>query len=454
MIALEAGCSPAEVVLAVLGVPPSGSWCRGARPRSAASRSSACCHRCRSRGSRLARRVCGRPVPTRSGWPRRSRPRRSSDPRRRALNVLDRPRRRVRRPRPRRGPAGPAGPARRRPGPRPVAHRPRARPARHRARRLSPFQPPTCLPAPTAYLPTCLPACYDPPDPPDLLAFVACARSLRPRCSRSLGPPRLRRATSSPPPCSTTSSSCRRTSCRGAGTVRPSSSAPPTTSPRSSAAPASSQAAKAAPGSSGFELVAGLTVGERNELSFGFGGRTAAVHARHQLLPARRASQRLGFDAIGDARSVLPVVFAGYGLVVPSIGYDDYRRVDVDGKAVVIFSHEPQERLSRSAMNGARPVMESTLAAKEGAARSARRQGAHRHRRPDSPDRPGGLHACFGKDPDAEDTPIPVLRVRRREVQPLVDHVSARQPGPPHRRRPGSALDGAERRDDHATWSS
>jgi hypothetical protein len=48
------------------------------------------------------------------------------------------------------------------------------------------------------------------------------------------------------------------------------------------------------------------------------------------------------------------------------IGYDDYRRVDVSGKAVVVFSHEPQERLSGSAMNGARPVMESTLTAKEG----------------------------------------------------------------------------------------
>ena len=37
-------------------------------------------------------------------------------------------------------------------------------------------------------------------------------------------------------------------------------------------------------------------------------------------------------------------MFAGYGIVGAGPSYDDYAGVDVDGKAVVIFSHEPQER--------------------------------------------------------------------------------------------------------------
>ena len=40
----------------------------------------------------------------------------------------------------------------------------------------------------------------------------------------------------------------------------------------------------------------------------------------------------------------MPLVFAGYGISAPDVSYDDYAGVDVAGKAVVIFSHEPQER--------------------------------------------------------------------------------------------------------------
>jgi len=169
-----------------------------------------------------------------------------------------------------------------------------------------------------------------------------------------------------------------------------------------------------------FDLVAGLTVGEGNELSLSQGGRTLRFVLGTSYYPLATPA-----DAPGSAPSVsldsVPLVFAGYGLVVPSIGYDDYRRVDVDGKAVVIFGHEPQERLSGSAMNGARPVEESTLAAKEGAARMRGARaliviGDPTHLL-DQAD-----YSLFDKDPDAEDKPIPVLRLRRKEAQPLLDH--------------------------------
>jgi len=47
-----------------------------------------------------------------------------------------------------------------------------------------------------------------------------------------------------------------------------------------------------------------------------------------------------------------PVVFAGYGITAPELGYDDYRGVDAKGKVVLIFDHEPQEDDPKSIFNG------------------------------------------------------------------------------------------------------
>ena len=48
----------------------------------------------------------------------------------------------------------------------------------------------------------------------------------------------------------------------------------------------------------------------------------------------------------------LDVVFAGYGITAPEFGYDDYAGIDVKGKAVLIFDHEPQENDPKSVFNG------------------------------------------------------------------------------------------------------
>src|SRR5262245_54425052 len=47
-----------------------------------------------------------------------------------------------------------------------------------------------------------------------------------------------------------------------------------------------------------------------------------------------------------------PLVFAGYGISAPGLGYDDYDGVDVSGKAVVVFTHEPQENDPMSVFEG------------------------------------------------------------------------------------------------------
>ena len=48
-------------------------------------------------------------------------------------------------------------------------------------------------------------------------------------------------------------------------------------------------------------------------------------------------------ETIGDTTLSAPLVFAGYGLHVPEMNYDDYRDLDVKGKIVVILTHYPRE---------------------------------------------------------------------------------------------------------------
>jgi hypothetical protein len=46
------------------------------------------------------------------------------------------------------------------------------------------------------------------------------------------------------------------------------------------------------------------------------------------------------------------VVFAGFGITAPELGYDDYARIDARGKIVLVFDHEPQEADPASIFNG------------------------------------------------------------------------------------------------------
>src|SRR5947207_5842416 len=47
-----------------------------------------------------------------------------------------------------------------------------------------------------------------------------------------------------------------------------------------------------------------------------------------------------------------PVVFAGYGISAPELGYDDYAGINAKGKIVLIWGHEPQEMDAASIFNG------------------------------------------------------------------------------------------------------
>jgi hypothetical protein len=46
------------------------------------------------------------------------------------------------------------------------------------------------------------------------------------------------------------------------------------------------------------------------------------------------------------------IVFAGFGISAPELNYDDYAGIDVRGKIVLIFDHEPQEDNAKSIFSG------------------------------------------------------------------------------------------------------
>ncbi len=76
-------------------------------------------------------------------------------------------------------------------------------------------------------------------------------------------------------------------------------------------------------------------------------------------LTLTRAGQSTVFhapEALGAYKAPIditaPVVFAGFGITAPELGYDDYKNIDVHGKIVFLFDHEPQEDDPHSIFNG------------------------------------------------------------------------------------------------------
>jgi hypothetical protein len=168
-----------------------------------------------------------------------------------------------------------------------------------------------------------------------------------------------------------------------------------------------------------FQLVAGLTIGRQNQLTIERAGRPVSFHLGMGYSPLAASANETP-DAPSTTLDDVPLVFAGHGLVAPNAGYDDYAKIDVRGKAVLIFTHEPQERDSNSRLNGTRAMPQTTLQAK---AEAARTRGARALLVVSDPSH--GVddlnYKIFPIDPDAESHGIPVLRINRVEIQPLLD---------------------------------
>jgi hypothetical protein len=163
-----------------------------------------------------------------------------------------------------------------------------------------------------------------------------------------------------------------------------------------------------------FGLTIGVTVGQGNALVIRGAKQSIAFSLGTSYFPIAATPDEAPVNITG-----LPVVFAGYGISAPAFNYDDYEGLDVKGKAVLIFSHEPQENRADSRLNGNKPLRETTVYAK---AMAARTRGARAllvvsdpsHRVDDV------NYRAFLVEPDPEDHDIPVLRVQRDAVAPLI----------------------------------
>jgi len=80
-----------------------------------------------------------------------------------------------------------------------------------------------------------------------------------------------------------------------------------------------------------FPVFTGVELGDGNKVTFRGDKETALAVGEH-FLP-------LGFSKNGAAYA--PVVFAGYGISKPDLGWDDYKRVNVKGKIVIVLRHTP-----------------------------------------------------------------------------------------------------------------
>jgi hypothetical protein len=168
-----------------------------------------------------------------------------------------------------------------------------------------------------------------------------------------------------------------------------------------------------------FELVAGLSVGRNNALVLSDKSRSVRLALGASYYPLSTVPSESP-STPSEQLAKLPLVFAGYGLSAPQVNYDDYAGLDVGGKAVIVFSHEPQEADANSPLNGNRPMPETTLYRK---AETAHNRGARLLIVVGDPTHQAdqGLYSQFSVMPDAEEAGMPVLRVRRSEVQPLLD---------------------------------
>jgi hypothetical protein len=168
-----------------------------------------------------------------------------------------------------------------------------------------------------------------------------------------------------------------------------------------------------------FELIVGLKVGPENTLVVEHKGRRVSLTLGETYYPLAAVPNE-NLELASEKLDDVPLVFAGYGLSAPNARYDDYAQLDVKGKAVVIFSHEPQERDADSRLNGTRAMPQTTLRAKAAAARSRGARallviGDPTHQSDEA------NYKFFNVEAEAEEHGIPVLRISREAMQPLID---------------------------------
>jgi hypothetical protein len=151
-----------------------------------------------------------------------------------------------------------------------------------------------------------------------------------------------------------------------------------------------------------FEMTTGMSVEPGNSVTLQ-SGRTAVafdVGRDYEIVSTSGNST--------SPASPLPVVFAGYGISAPALRYDDYTGVDAADKAVLMFTHEPQENDQRSIFEGQTNTVHSTMMRK---VEVARKNGAKAILVVDDANHRPAIDRFrrWLREPQAEDYGIPVF---------------------------------------------
>ncbi len=162
-----------------------------------------------------------------------------------------------------------------------------------------------------------------------------------------------------------------------------------------------------------FHIVTGLEVREGNKLTIAGDNGPTTFQLGRTYLPLSVVTET---PAPSAPTASLPLVFAGYGVSAPTLNYDDYEGLDVRGKAVVIFMHEPQENDPKSPFDGRAFTQHASLMQK---AMVARGNGARVLLLVIDPshDDDSAKYGGWLRDPQADDYGIAVLRVERAQLQ-------------------------------------
>lgn len=153
------------------------------------------------------------------------------------------------------------------------------------------------------------------------------------------------------------------------------------------------------------------------------------VDGKHLVYRLRRDFVPVHLSGSGEVEAA--VAFAGYGITAPEYGYDDYAAVEPEGKVVLVFTHEPQERDSSSVFDGAHATEHSTLQQKVWNAHAHGAVGVlvvtdpnnHRLERPASEWTSSGPGADGWSSFTVEEcdrTPLLVMRVGKRLAEDLL----------------------------------
>ena len=159
-----------------------------------------------------------------------------------------------------------------------------------------------------------------------------------------------------------------------------------------------------------FEMITGMSLQPGNAVTLNASGSSVNFEIGRDYQLVSTSSDQ------SSANRALPVVFAGYGISAPSLQYDDYAGIDVTGKAVLIFTHEPQEDDFRSPFDGQSNTVHAALLRKVEVARS---RGAEALLVVDDTNHQPAVdrYRRWLRDPQTEEYGLPVVYLSRDRVQ-------------------------------------